>query len=540
LIKLFLIAFLIFVMSTECNTANKNIDDAPGECDLNIQRRHSFLAPNQIGLVEYSKCKEEDHGSISSESTSAGLPTVPMSTTESTVEDESFSNQSDPNIAYCTSHAYQMPMMQPAGTQVYQQPLIYNQPLQFQQSYNFWGAQQGQPSFGYAPQLQPIPMNVPLTHQVQRQQVYPMHQYQQIPQDWVRVPVSSTAVPCMVGPVLYQQSNPGSSQVSPVVASSNASTPVVSSFSTPCYSNYGFFNTPVRSSASCTPIHCPTAYPDVPPVLNLTNNQQCGSLPQRISCNINTLPVSSEWTKAADSSTFECHGNTSVKQAKMTSSSSVELLEKTEKEGVKRKEEENVWLGSCNYDEYCYESCSNLFVTWSGSKAELVEKLQNFKLEVRDVLSTSDENVRNVIFESHPIARKAFTMQHLIRLRIVPPKNSHRIWMRNPSPKFLVKFETKCRLVVRKGKAECHDIVGELLKGCLITADQLKGHRIRVVCCQGSFMFPGGKIVEMKGVRNKSDEKASLGWISYRCKYTKESLVIRRSWNTLSDYIYDE
>jgi len=130
-------------------------------------------------------------------------------------------------------------------------------------------------------------------------------------------------------------------------------------------------------------------------------------------------------------------------------------------------------------------------------------------------------------------------MQRQIRVRIVPPKNSHRIWFRNPSPTFLVKFETKCRLTIRKGKAECHDVVGELLKGCLITADQLKGNRIRVICCEGSFVFPGGKTVEMKGVQSNSCKTTSLGWISYRSKYTNESLVIRRSWNKLEDYVYD-
>jgi len=183
---------------------------------------------------------------------------------------------------------------------------------------------------------------------------------------------------------------------------------------------------------------------------------------------------------------------------------------------------------------------SNLFITWSGRKAELANKLHLFHLKVRDIFSTSDESILNVVFESHPIARKAFTMQNQIRMRIVPPKDSHRIWWRNPSPQFLVKYETKCQLVVKKGKKECHDTVGELLPGCLITADQLKGHRIRVLCCEGSFMFPGGSIVQMKGVLNKSHEKASLGWISYRCKHTKETLVIRRSWNNLGDYLYQE
>merc|ERR1711920_509866 len=100
--------------------------------------------------------------------------------------------------------------------------------------------------------------------------------------------------------------------------------------------------------------------------------------------------------------------------------------------------------------------------------SELVDKLQSYRLEVREVLSTSDQNVCNGIFESQPIARKAFTMQQQIRLRMVPPKNSHRSWFRNPAPSFFVKYETKCRLSVSRGKAECHNVVGELLTGCLI------------------------------------------------------------------------
>jgi len=217
--------------------------------------------------------------------------------------------------------------------------------------------------------------------------------------------------------------------------------------------------------------------------------------------------------------------------------SSVESGEAINKIAVQ--DDESVWKGNLAFEEW-KNGGSNLFITWSGRKAELINKLHSFKLKVRDIFRTSDESILNVVFETHPIARKAFTMQNQIRVRAVPPKNSPRIWWRNPSPRFLVKFETKCQLVVKKGKAECHDIVGELLPGCLITADQLKGHRIRVLCCEGSFMFPGGNIVKMKGVLNKAYDQASLGWISYRCKHSKETLVERRSWNNLGDYIYQE
>jgi len=507
-------------MNPLCNPTQEESNGVLDELEMNIQRRHSFLAPEEMRPDEGSNTREEDYRSTSSEDcTSAGLPAGQMSTSESSGE-QTLSYHTDPAITSGTSFSYQMPQIQQTGTPLYQ-PITYNQQHQFQQGYTYPCAQMGGPSFAYAPvQVQSMPMGVPLQHQFQPNQVlYPVQQCQPT-QDCVPMPLSSTAAPSIMVPVPYsQQIYPEFYQASPSVASSTVSTPILSCYSTP----YGYVSTPVMSSASCTPIQCPTPCLDVPPVLNLNHNLQAGTIPQGISCSINMGPVQPSFPKVSQT----------PPTAYETSQSQAENV-------VPRKEEEDLWPGTCNYAEYQRDGGSNLFITWSGSKAKLVEKLHSFKLDVRDICGTSDENVCNVIFESHPIARKAFTMQHQIRLRIVPPKSSHRIWLRNPSPKFLVKFETKCKLVVRKGKAECHDIVGELLKGSLICADQLKGHRIRVVCCEGSFMFPGGKIVEMKGVPNKSEEKASLGWISYRCKYTKESLVIRRSWNLLSDYIYRE
>jgi len=208
-------------------------------------------------------------------------------------------------------------------------------------------------------------------------------------------------------------------------------------------------------------------------------------------------------------------------------------------------EDENLWLGNCSYKEYNHNDGSNLFISWSGANSELLGKLQDHKLEVRNVSKCSDDGIFNVIFEKHSSARKAFLTQREVRLRMVPPKGSQRSWLRNPSPKFLVKFETRCRLVIKKGRAECHDIVGELLmsndqeqKGCIIWANQLKGHRMRVVCCKGNFMFPGGKVVQMNGVPTDSDRQTLLGWISYRSRYKSESFVTRISGNKLSDYIY--
>merc|ERR550534_2718168 len=282
----------------------------------------------------------------------------------------------------------------------------------------------------------------------------------------------------------------------------------------------------------------PMTLPEKTPELNLdTNKWQDCVYPQRVSCNLNVLSTKLGSKKSGRVVTTCLNQRMNKQEAPENSPwHEVEKFKKTEAVS----ENESLWKGSLDYKEYHFNGGSNLFVTWSGSKAELVEKLQNFKLKVREVLRTNDSNICNVIFLTHPIARKAFTMQKRIRLRIVPPKHSHRIWFRNPSPSFLVKFETKCRLSVRRGKAECHEVVGELLKGCVITADQLKGSRIRVKYCEGSFKFSCGKVVEMKGFQNKSDKNTSIGWISYRCKYTNESFVIRRSWNKLTDYVYNE
>jgi len=205
-----------------------------------------------------------------------------------------------------------------------------------------------------------------------------------------------------------------------------------------------------------------------------------------------------------------------------------------------------IWMDNCDYDEYHPERYSNLFITWAWAKSQLIEKLGQLNLIVKFALPTKAKNVWNVVFESHANARKAFTTQREIRMRMVPPKGSKRNWFRNPSPRFLVKYQTKCRLDVRKGKAVCHDLVGTLLmsncktrKGCIIWADQLKGHRIRIVGCIGNFMLPSKKKLKMNEIPKKS-KNHPIGWVSYRNKNTREEYVTQMSGNSLTDYIYNE
>jgi len=273
-------------------------------------------------------------------------------------------------------------------------------------------------------QVQPMLLNLPYSHQLPQQHVYPMHQYLQVPQNLVWLPVSSVTAPyIMVAGAYPQQSNIESKQVSPSVVSSSASPPVLNSFNTSDCSNVdGSIKTPVVSSSSCTPIQNPKTYPNVPPMLNLDRKFSGGSIPEPISSNNNMDPVPSECSKAADTPAPKY----SISSDALSMQPKNELAENTGKDVEERQEEENIWFGSCDYVQILHEGVSNVFITWSGSKVELIEKLQNFNVKVRDILSTSDENVWNAIFESHPMARKAFFLQHLIRLRIVPPKNTHR------------------------------------------------------------------------------------------------------------------
>jgi len=512
-----------------------NIEAARADCVVNWQRQHSFFTPYESSSEGSCNFRGEDFLSTSSERTSAGSTMRLTSTTLSPMEDDSLYNPTKPSFAF----AHELPskaLFQSSGRQMLQ-PVIHDP--WYQLSYNVAPVPIGVPSVSYASvTVQQMPMNIPLPQKLQLQPaLYSIQQCQPISQFAASIPHSAATVPYMMAPVTYpQQKNLENRQMS--MMSSTVGTPVFGCLGSPENANtLKLIKTPLISSSSCTPIKCSMKFPELPPALNLhKENWQGCAYPQRVSCNINDVPATGSKKSGAVVTTCpnqrmnkrEAPGNSVLRE--------IRKIKKTEAFSV----EESLWKGNLDYEEYQFNGGSNLFVSWSGSKAELVKKLRTFKLEVREILKTIDSNICNVIFQTHPIARKAFTMQKRIRLRILPPKHSHRIWFRNPSPTFLVKFETKCRLSVRRGKAECHEVVGELFKGCVITADQLKGSRIRVKCCEGSFKFSGGKVVEMKGFQNNSDKNTSIGWISYRCKYTNESFVIRRSWNKLTDYLYNE
>jgi len=380
------------------------------------------------------------------------------------------------------------------------------------------------------------------------------------------LPIRSRIINHKVDPMLQvgmQEGKSGAvSIVTDVNPSSGMSTPLPSYFSPSCYiSSPSHGGTPLLL---CTPPSCfssaqinngfpsVAASVDIPPAFQLNNQNSNISYPSNVSCNINLAPVP----------TFhESYEGNELKMARRDAESmlaqqaaatystplgkSNNQAWKEETAGEMLEDDEDIWNGSCVYKEWKKDGGSNLFITWTGSNFSLLAKLQKHDLKVRFCLKTNDVQVFNVVFDDHTNARKAFTSQREIHLKMVPPRHSGRSWFRSPSPNFVVKYETRFRLTVRSGKSSSHDIVGELLmsnfsenKGCYIWADQLKGHRIRIVGCQGHFKFPNGTVVKLKTLPRKTGCNFRMGWVSYRCKHTRENFVVRRSGNNLREYIY--
>jgi len=193
---------------------------------------------------------------------------------------------------------------------------------------------------------------------------------------------------------------------------------------------------------------------------------------------------------------------------------------------------------------------SFLFVTFSepvgNPEQELARILRAREFSVHDVRRTKDSDIFFVLFDKHSTAKRAFTSQRDIKLRMVPPKNTKKNWFKNPAPNFHVQFETKRRLTVKKGKSTTKTNVGELLmknakhnQGCRIWADQLKGQRLRIVGYVGRLMLPDGRIVENTEPPTKSN-KSVVGWISTRCNLTRTDFVERKSGITLREYYFEK
>jgi len=515
-----------------------------------IRRRESPRSPaRNYRLMHHRVTNGEFESPSSSSSVCLAMPT-PTSSNESIMGSEnlkagadsiiSSSNTNDNSIPQpFRSTSTPFPQQQGINTERYHPPYL-----------NVASSQVGTPLLGYV-NMMPIqfltaPMNLEQPLTVRSENVgysLPHQQRNSIQQSLaVGLPTSTSVMPSIQDNISWSwipETPVGTLQNSPAVDASVVRRPARNWFSVPgCINLSGCVNSPMIPSTPYTFSSSSYFNPSfVPPVLNLNSKYSSScTMPEQISCSLRQVAVQPENNPAVGASPTEVR------------KSSVYQLEQWHEENQDWGTEiDNLRVGNCDYMEFLNDGGSNLFISWSKTELELLGKLQKHDLEVRMICKTNDKGMSNVIFENHLNARRAFIMQREIQLRMIPPINSHRNWLRNPSPKFVVKFETRCRLVVKRGKAECHEIVGDLLmsncqekKGCLIWANQLKGHRIRVVCCEGNFMFPDGRVVKMKGGQNCPDKQKSLGWISYRCRNTRELFITRRSGDRLDDYIYKE
>jgi len=279
---------------------------------------------------------------------------------------------------------------------------------------------------------------------------------------------------------------------------------------------------------------------DMPPFY--LNAQGC-SIPSDLNCNINDM------TRMTVPSSIPRQPQLKLETASANTHVNIAPPHHINAESLAMKGRDvAIWTKSFGYKEEQHERHSNLYVSWTRTADQLIDALEQKNLEVHSIQSTTIKHLWNVVFDSHSSARKAFTTQRELKIRMVPPRRSKKNWFRNPSPKFLVQYETKCRLDVREGKAVVHDLVGVLLmsrsscqerKGCHIWADQLKGHRIRIVGCVGKFMFPSKRVIDMKEIPPKPVGNEPIGWVSYRNRHTREEYVTRISGNLLQEYIYN-
>jgi len=525
----------------------------------NIRGNVCCRAPSKTFPLEGYKFTEFNGSSIS-DCSSAGSAAMPMSVSDRTDGEEWLSGKTGPVIQAAVGSAYPCQIgqihMQPVGIQNNQSYAFARQCNTTQPKYYFQPKQMVVPSPGYVNML-PVHVQVPPMMISQPQSVRTPQVFNTVKQHDGQGSIKCMAIsPPLHAGIMYPSNLSQVAQIqqfSPMVPPRTASTPFVNYVPSANNNPYRYVKTPVISHVLYPR---PRGLKHAPPRTQLdTNNLLENRSSQRKASTL--LPVAVE--SAQRRTIAASHESTVSNQFTKPRTGALKILwdeapvdNQTPNDELLRREDEDLYPGSCNYIESEPNAGSSLFVSWSGSRLVLVGKLRHFKFEVVHVRSTSDETVFNVVFETHASARKAFTMQRTIRLRMVPPKKSRFKWLRNPSPKFLVRYETRRTLVMKKGKAESHDIVGNLLmsnstehKGCLVWADQLKGHRIRVVGYKGSLKCVNGKIVEkeglpiaLEGVLQEPHTLSSLGWISYRSLHAKERFVVRRSGNLLSDYIY--
>jgi len=543
--------------------------------DLTNQKSRNGSTTSEIGSVPLSM----------SGSNSAPTGSAPEASESELQIGETFKKMLITNIQQSSPQTYQSPHITPSKHDTHQPnshgaqnnqtyPINHEQHhhVHHQQQYDNFSSVQQHPNWVYTPQHQhpgleqtsQFPMSMDMRYaQFYQQQVQPspspqpsVHQVtSQTPQygQSVLIPPSPLVVPHTQ--IIDQHQYPNwevNCSDTQSVSSVGSSYPSV--MSTPVFlgsywdSNVG--SQPIISplSAQCYPVSQMIQQNVVPshklPPCDLNNARGC-SVPSEIKCSSNGM---TELTVTSTPGQPQLELDT----AKVNTHINIDPLHQTitynQQSPKKKRSEGYIHTESFSYSCEEHERHSNLYVNWTGRADQLRDILELKSLEVHSIESTAIKDLWNVVFDSHSSAKKAFTTQREIKIRMVPPRKSKKNWIRNPSPKFLVQYEIKCRLDVREGKALAKDLVGVLLmsrssgderKGCHIWADQLKGHRIRIVGCVGKFMFPSKRVIDMKEIPGKSVGNEPIGWVSYRNRHTREDYVTRISGTRLQDYIYN-
>jgi len=267
-------------------------------------------------------------------------------------------------------------------------------------------------------------------------------------------PVTYTQPPCPMVPLAstsgYGQNQVGADCPSPAAIGCYGQSfvnnmMVTSARSTPLlYSTTPYYLTPQGNTTS--PYFSPTQGSNGLPSTMMTNvapsfclNQNTSGcvMPQIISCNIRPVSTQVEMQTTASTPlpvpmTIDFGENSNLESAevpRMTSPSVItDIVQRTEECINAFKESGDWWSSEINYTEYLEDGGSNLYVTCCDSASDLKDRLEHHDFEVRCVIETNDDQIYNVVFETHSSARKAFITQRSISLRMIPPRHSKKNW----------------------------------------------------------------------------------------------------------------
>jgi len=120
----------------------------------------------------------------------------------------------------------------------------------------------------------------------------------------------------------------------------------------------------------------------------------------------------------------------------------------------------------------------------------ILSRFEELNISVEDVLSSDDKpNTYIVVFQNITEAQEALSKADEIGYRLTKK------WPKRPNPKRPIQYKSLKALIIRSGKAFSGKEVGTLEKGKIVTVNQIKGRRARLI-------------------EEKNGETVNLGWVS--------------------------